>query len=63
LIAGADVVQLDDGRMRERADNSSFSEKLLFATLAEAGDECFQRDGAANERVVSFLDTARRSTT
>jgi hypothetical protein len=58
VIAGADVVELNDGGVRELSDDLGFVKELLLATLVKALNESFESDGPADDGVVGAIDPA-----
>ena len=59
----ADVVEVDDRRMRQLADNLRFAQELLlFGGRAKRVDQGLQRHRAPQDRVARFIDTAGGAT-
>ena len=55
----ANIIEGNDVGMREAADNPGFAEKLLLEIArTKTSKKGFQSDGASNERVMGFIDTA-----
>jgi len=59
LLIDSDVVELDDRRMGELADDLRFVEELLLQAITETVQKGFQRDDAAKDVVPRFLDPTR----
>src|ERR1700741_3461869 len=59
LLVDSGVVQLDDRRMRELADDLRVAEELLLEATAETVQKGFAGDDAANDVFPRFFDATR----